>query len=335
MGNRRGRWSWSRAPRELEAATEAATESATESATGSEVRRRTLLVGAAATAGAVAVGTSPAVASPAVGSTPLVSGASALGAAGSGSVAASDVSVVPVGEITDTDVQSALASLDGRLGKVHLIDDLQVAMTLVDDFMGTTTTSGTIGAIGWASLTGATGTITIPSVAGGPGIVQASTGTTSTGFQGINLGASLKGAPVLMCEWRVRLTNTNVAGDAASCWFGLHNDSHGAEPTTGLYFRYTAADGPNWRAVCNNGGASTNVNTPVAADVAFHRFRITSDGAGVVRFYIDDVLVATITSNIPSTSNRHGPALSVRKTTGTTSFGALIDYFAMRYEFNR
>ena len=124
---------------------------------------------------------------------------------GSGSVAASDVSVVPVGEIIDTDVQSALASLDGRLSKVHLIDDLQVAMTLVDDFMGTTTTSGTIGTLGWASLTGATGTITIPSVAGGPGIVQASTGTTSTGFQGINLGSSLKGAPVLMCEWRIRL----------------------------------------------------------------------------------------------------------------------------------
>ena len=50
------------------------------------------------------------------------------------------------------------------------------------------------------------------------------------------------------------------------------------EPTTGFYFRYTAADGPCWQAACADGGTPNVVNTNVVANTDFHRFRITSDG---------------------------------------------------------
>ena len=121
-----------------------------------------------------------------------------------------------------------------------------------------------------------------------------------------------------MCEWRSKITDLNNGSDQFSCWFGLHNGSTASEPTTGFYFRYTAADGTSWQAVCANGGPRTVVNTNVVADVDFHRFRITSDGGGVARFYIDDVQVAVITSSLPSV-NRHTPNAMIKKTAGTTS----------------
>jgi hypothetical protein len=303
-----------------------------EAASGAGVDRRTMLVGAAATAGIVAAGAAPALASPA-GAAPGVSAASGLaGYAPAAVVAASDVSVVPAGEIIDTNAQAALEALDRRLSKAHLIDDLQVAMTIVDDFMGNTATSGTIGQLGWALGAGATGTAAVAAISAEPGLFNLTTGTTATGWQNLNLGNNnLMGTPVLMCEWRVRISPLNDATDTFSCWLGLDNNLVGTEPMSGFYFRYTAADGPNWRAVCANAGARTVVDTTKAADTNFHRFRITNDGGGVARFYIDSVLLATIITSLPA-GRTYSPSVSIRKTAGTASRGVSVDYFALRYE---
>jgi hypothetical protein len=294
---------------------------------------------AATTAGVVAA--SATIASPAATAAPATSAAAALPAANLAiaqippdTIPASQVTVVPTGEITKTDAQAALEEMDGRLSKVQIFQDLQVAMTLVDDFMGNTATSGTIGQLGWALPSGATGTAAAV-VGSCPGIFVVGTGGTSSGWHGINLGSNnLIGAPLFMCEWRSKITDLNNGSDQFSCWFGLHNGSTASEPTTGFYFRYTAADGTSWQAVCANGGPRTVVNTNVVADVDFHRFRITSDGGGVARFYIDDVQVAVITSSLPSV-NRHTPNAMIKKTAGTTARTVRFDYFALRFEQER
>jgi hypothetical protein len=241
------------------------------------------------------------------------------------------VTVVPTGEITSLDVQQVLQDMDARLSKVQMFDDLQVALTLVDDFMGNTAASGTIGELGWALPAGATGTATAAAGASEPGIFVVGTGTTSSGWHGINLGSNnLIGSPVLMCDWRVKLTNTNNASDKFSCWFGLHNATMANEPTSGFYFRYTPAD-THWFAACADGGAPNAVATNVVADTDFHRFRITSDGAGAARFYIDDAPVAVLLSSLPST-NRYTPNLMIRKSAGAGARNARVDYFALRFE---
>ena len=199
-----------------------------------------------------------------------------------------------------------------------MFDDLQVAMTLVDDFMGNTATSGTIGQLGWALPAGGTGTAAAAAGASEPGIFVVGTGTTASGWHGINLGSNnLIGSPVLMCDWRVKLTNVNNASDKFSCWFGLHNARHRVEPTSGFYFRYTPDD-THWFAACADGGTPNAVTTNVVADTNFHRFRITSDGVGVARFYIDDAQVAMLSSSLPST-NRYTPNVMIRKTAGTAA----------------
>jgi hypothetical protein len=300
---------------------------------GGEVGRRTVLMGAAATAGVVAAGSAPALAAP---TTPAAATDAQAPRAVATSVAASDVSVVPVGEIIDIDAQSVLAALDRRTSKMNLIDDMQVAMTLVDDFMGNTATSGTIGQLGWALPPTGTGTAAVGVIVNEPGIITIGTGTTSTGWHNMNLGNSnMLGPASLLCEWRHRISAINTGTDACSVWFGLHNNLAGAEPNTGFYFRSTAADGANWQAVCANAGTRSVVDTGVPVDTAFHRFRFSFDGVGIARFYIDGNPVATITTNFPSANGRFSPVLSVRKTAGTVARGVLVDYFALRFEHAR
>ena len=63
-------------------------------------------------------------------------------------------------------------------------------MTLVDDFMGNTATSGTIGQLGWALPAGATGTAAGPPGRAEPGIFVIGTGTSASGWHGMNLGSN-------------------------------------------------------------------------------------------------------------------------------------------------
>jgi hypothetical protein len=302
------------------------------------IDRRTVLVGAAATAGVVAANATPSMAAPAstakTAAVALPATNLAVAQTPPGTIPASQVTYVPTGEILDTDVQSVLSTMDQRLSKMRLIDDLQVAMTLVDDFMGATSASGTIGQLGWALPAGSTGTAAVAAAASEPGIFVLGTGTTPSGWSGINLGANnLIGAPVLMCEWRLKLTQLNNASDKYSLWFGLHNAISGSEPTTGMYFRYTSAD-TQWFAACADAGTPNAVATNVAADTDFHRYRMTADGAGVARFYIDDAQVAVVVSSLPST-NSYTPNLIIRKNVGTVARTVRVDYFALRYEHAR
>jgi hypothetical protein len=249
-------------------------------------------------------------------------------------IPASQVTYVPVGEIKDTDVQAVLGRMDERLSKVQMFDDLQMAMMLVDDFMGNTATTGTIGQLGWALASGGTGTAAAAVGASEPGIFVVGTGSTSSGWHGINLGSNnLYGAPIFMCEWRIKLISANNASDQYSCWFGLHNATTATEPTSGFYFRYTPDD-THWVAACANGGAPNTAATDVAADTDFHRFRITSDGSGVARFYIDDTQKAMLLSSLPTT-NRYTPNVMIRKSLGTVARNVRVDYFALRFEQTR
>jgi hypothetical protein len=279
-----------------------------------------------------AASASPAIAAPAATATSGVTAANlALTQTPPDTIPASQVTYVPTGEIQKTNVQDVLGVMDLRLSKVQLFEDLQVAMTLVDDFMGNTATTGTIGSLGWALAAGGTGTAAPAAGANEPGIFVVGTGTTSSGWHGINLGSnSLFGSPVMMCEWRIKLTNVSTATDKYSCWFGLHNATTAVEPTTGFYFRYTPDD-PHWFVACADGGTPNAVATTVLVDTNFHRFRITADGNGVARFYIDDAQVGLITSSVPST-NRYTPNVMIRKSAGTGARNIRLDYFALRYE---
>lgn len=69
-------------------------------------------------------------------------------------------------------------------------------------------------------------------------------------------------------------------------------------PTNGVFFRANGT--ANWFAVCRSGGVETPVDTGQALDDVMRKFETRQNGQNVVTFLIDNVVVATIQTNIPA-----------------------------------
>lgn len=70
---------------------------------------------------------------------------------------------------------------------------------------------------------------------------------------------------------------------------------------TTLAFRYSSGTDTHWQAVADvAGGSQTTVDTGIVPDANIHLFEMTVNSAGTaVNYFIDTVLVATITTNLP------------------------------------
>lgn len=88
---------------------------------------------------------------------------------------------------------------------------------------------------------------------------------------------------------------------ALQYFFGYRNTTNGAF-TAGVYFRANKLISLNYQAVCTNGGISTVVDTGIVITNADEkRFRIEIDENSIdAKFYINNVLVATINTNLPA-----------------------------------
>lgn len=99
--------------------------------------------------------------------------------------------------------------------------------------------------------------------------------------------------------------------------------------TNGIYFLYNrAAHGDIWYAVTANGAVRTETSTGVAVTAGqFTKFRIETLDTTQATFYINDVLVATITTNLPSGAGKvMGPGVIIAKTVGGTARTLDVDY---------
>ena len=117
-------------------------------------------------------------------------------------------------------------------------------------------------------------------------------------------------------EWVARVkTGASVAD--VGLWAGLFSASpdNAADPAVHVAgFRYyTSTDGTAfWRCVTKDGTTTTVTTTTVAvtADTAY-TLRVDARESGNVRFYINSILVATHTTNLPGSSTPLGWAVRV------------------------
>ena len=95
-------------------------------------------------------------------------------------------------------------------------------------------------------------------------------------------------------------------------------------PTThGAFFRFsTMAGDTNFQCMTSDNSTQTKVDSGVAADANSHTFAIVMNNAVPnVKFYIDGVLVATITTHLPSTTQNMARGLAVFGATHSRSIG--------------
>jgi hypothetical protein len=203
-----------------------------------------------------------------------------------------------------------------------------------DDFIGTAT-----GKLGWTAVvsgTGAsaqTGTYGLNGTEKAHGVLQIDTGTTSTGRAALSrlAGQVQLGYAEHSMTWRLALEALSTDVERFLFAFGFYNNSGtGLDSTHGVYFRYRDdLNGGQWQCVARQAGAETVVDTSVAANTQYNIFRIDINQDGnQARFYINDSLVATITTNIPTTQgNVTGIMAKIEKTIGITQRNVSFDYF--------
>jgi hypothetical protein len=210
--------------------------------------------------------------------------------------------------------------------------DPKVKFRIFETFMS----GSAAGNNGWTSTanSGVVGTNISSSSGKEIGIARLDTSTSSTSAPTLALGVSsmyfLNTVVSLEMKYQVSLLSTAIEEfDDRS---GFHNSTTSAAPTNGAYFEYDRATyGVNWQAVTVKASTVTRTDTGVAVAAAWVRLRIVATNDTSVEFYINEVLVATNTTNIPNASaNAFGIGLQKVKTAGTTARVSFIDFVDLK-----
>lgn len=169
---------------------------------------------------------------------------------------------------------------------------------LQEEFLGGSTASNSIGALGWSAANG-----TVGNLAGETnryGIIRRDTsavlGTIAT--LAINSGAGAATDPTVnhSIMFASRL-NTNDANTTVR--IGALNSPSISPPANGIFFEKLDAD-TNWFCVTRSGGVQTRTNSGIAVNTSFNNFSYTRNSSGVL-FSINNTVVCTNTTNITTT----------------------------------
>jgi hypothetical protein len=197
----------------------------------------------------------------------------------------------------------------------------------VDEFCFGNTTTGRVGELGWLQVATGSGTIAATvGVANHPGIYTLSTGTTSGSTQRIDLTAeAYLPADIDSIQGIIRPTVIT----SAKYRFGLLVSTGTlGEGSDGVYFSFSPADSANWRAITESGGVKTATNTTVAVTANnwyFLELRRLSNGNW--EFYVNNVLEATHSTNIPTAANE---VTFVAENTAAANKTLDVDWFYVR-----
>ena len=224
-------------------------------------------------------------------------------------------------------LENPTGTLEARIQKPF---DPTTDSEIFDDFISFNSGITKFGELQWVfAYAGAVGSITQNAYAidvNHPGTVRLNAGS------GLNADAKITGRTTDSSITYGILGNTpnmrfvcGVASPSASLSSKLQIIGYAESiitPAVGIYFQ--ATDTGNWQAVTNDGTATTS-DTGVAQATTFKRFEYLINAAGTsVAFYIDGVLVATHTTNIPTTGLK--PIFYIKTTEGVAK-SLDMDYF--------
>lgn len=201
-----------------------------------------------------------------------------------------------------------------------------------------------VGRFGVATGTGANAGAIAPTLAsngdGRVGAVEYNTGTDTTGVSGLRTHTSAfrLGDGTLRLRYDIWVPTASDGSQTFSVVCGAL-DALSPTPSDGVFFRYQHTENSGrWTAVCRSNSVETGsaVDTGVAAagGTAWQALEIDVNAAATeARFHIDGVLVATITSNIPSGVGRDtGEGAAIIKSAGTTGRAFRLDKAYLDYE---
>jgi hypothetical protein len=171
------------------------------------------------------------------------------------------------------------------------------------------------------------------------GVLNLPTGSTSTGHCCTSLFANgtqslkISTGPYMSWEWKVYVNQAANNTDKYAFDCGLGDTITGADQANGVYFRHDETD-THWQVCTASGGTrhKTASSITVNPNQWYRLTVIKRAGTTDMEYYIDGVLVTTLSADIP-TANPVGPFAGITKTLGGTSCIASIDWFELIPEF--
>lgn len=219
------------------------------------------------------------------------------------------------------------------------------AMSIFDDFIiDSAAQASPFGMYGWqVSLTGTgssangnTGILTSGNDTFG--VLELATGTTTTGIASAYLSqnAILFGYGILYATLRVYMPNTSTTAQPYNVRIGFLDNFITAGPQNGAYFFGTGGNTPAWNGITINGGTATSTASGISiASATWYKLAIlVNSNASSVQFFIDDNLVVTNTTNIPTANTTGFGAMISKSSAGTTSRSLYVDYARMSCAMN-
>jgi len=201
-----------------------------------------------------------------------------------------------------------------------------------DDFSGN---SNNAGELTWSNIASGTGAAVANSSGdlNHPGVRRCSTGTTTTGYAGMNWRTAFNypnGGDVNI--WILRTSaNSGVIIRA-----GMNDMTSSTDSIDGYYFEFDPSVSANWQMVAANSSNRTKTPTSVAVSAAtWYKLEIKVNEANTAaQFYIDDVLVGTVSTNLPSGSGDFFGLGLVAQNSGGASANVDVDVDLM-YWYNK
>lgn len=219
-----------------------------------------------------------------------------------------------------------------------------------NDFLGVLTTSTNDGNISADGNVGQT-TIAPNSDTNKQGFANVNTTTASAGAGDIYIGHTatanfILGGGITSYETLIWLPSLSTSGERFSCLIGFSsgvlNQNNSFNNIAFLYdegnIAFAGAGGAsaNWRAVTTDSGTRTFTDTGVSVNAgAFIKLRIVVNAnASSVEFFIDNTLVATHTTNIPSGNTKRVSVRNyIQKSVGYTQRFLILDYVKLQQTF--
>ncbi len=144
---------------------------------------------------------------------------------------------------------------------------------------------------------------------------------------------------------KISVNALSTITDRYAAQIGYSSTNSGIANADGMFFLYdeggifsTTTASANWLCVCRNGGVYSVVDSGVLVTTtssALQTLEIKDYGTGAkVEFFINGVIVATITANIPDNTKQLYILERIVKTIGTTARTLFVDYTFAKEKFN-
>ncbi|MGG6283678.1 hypothetical protein ACQ4M3_19025 [Leptolyngbya sp. AN03gr2] len=170
-----------------------------------------------------------------------------------------------------------------------------------------------------------------------PGLAQLSTGSTNaagTASLRTSTNSILFGAATYSLRQVVRIVTLPTATENFSARFGFSSATNATPPNNGINF-VADLSSPNWVVRTARNGTATTLDTgvPVSTNWVVLDYEVNKLGTEV-RLFIDNNLVATVTTNIPTLVGQEvGIMQGILKSVGTASRTVQVDYVRLRTDF--